>query len=80
MAGRWEKLTTLCMSPGILNEQIHVFVARDLQPGPARRETSEEIENQIVRLDDALAMIDRGEIEDAKTIAALLLYARRQKQ
>jgi ADP-ribose pyrophosphatase len=78
MAGRWEKLTTLCMSPGILNEQIHVFVARDLQPGPARREASEEIENQIVRLDDALAMIERGEIEDAKTIAAVLLYARRQ--
>ncbi|MGC3969376.1 MAG: NUDIX hydrolase [Pirellulales bacterium] len=78
IAGRWEPLTALLMSPGILNEKIHVFVARDLRPGPAHREAVEEIENLIVRLDDALSMIYRGEIEDAKTIAALLLYARRR--
>ncbi|MBA4016709.1 MAG: NUDIX hydrolase [Pirellula sp.] len=78
IAGRLEPLTELLMSPGILNERIYVFVAGDLQPGPAQREANEEIQNYIVRLDDAMAMIERGEIEDAKTIAALLLYDRRR--
>lgn len=78
IAGRLEPLVELLMSPGILNERIHVFVAYDLRPGPAQREETEEIQNYIVRLEDALAMIERGEIQDAKTIAALLLYDRRR--
>ena len=78
IAGRLEPLVELLMSPGILNERIHVFVAYDLRPGPAQREEPEEIQNYIVRLEDALAMIERGEIQDAKTIAALLLYDRRR--
>lgn len=75
-AGKLEKLTSLVMSPGILNERIHVFLATDLRPGPTHREATEEIENLVVAWDDALAMIDRGEIEDGKTVAALLLAHR----
>lgn len=74
--GKLEKLTSLLMSPGILSERIHVFLASDLQPGPARREATEEIDNLIVTWDQALTMIDRGEIEDGKTVAALLFAAR----
>ena len=50
-----------------------VFVARDLTPGEPAREANEEIENLVVTWDEALAMIDRGEIQDGKTMVALLM-------
>jgi ADP-ribose pyrophosphatase len=73
-AGRLERLAAFYLSPGILNERMHVFTAHGLVAGPARREANEEIENLVVETDEALEMIARGEIEDGKTIAALLFY------
>lgn len=74
-AGAVREAPGFFMSPGILNERMHVFVAEDLTRGEPRREPGEQIENLEVTWDDALAMVQRGEIEDAKTIAALLYYA-----
>jgi ADP-ribose pyrophosphatase len=71
-----EKFGELCMSPGILNERMHMFVATGLVPGPTALEGGEEIETVVVPWDEALAMIDRGEIRDAKTVAGLLAYDR----
>jgi ADP-ribose pyrophosphatase len=64
------------MSPGILRERMHVFVAQGLSAGAPARESGENIDNLVVPWAEALAMIDRGEIEDAKTICALLLWER----
>jgi ADP-ribose pyrophosphatase len=72
-AGRWQKLTEFYMSPGILNERMHVYLATELQPGSAHREATEEIDNELVPWSEALDMIRRGEIDDGKTIAALLM-------
>lgn len=77
-AERFDELTSYYPSPGILSERMWIFVARDLTPGDPAREANEEIENLIVRWDEALAMIDRGEIRDGKTIAAILLWERRR--
>jgi len=77
VAGRLEPLCEFFMSPGILNERMYVFVASDLAEGPPHREETEEIENLLVPLAEALRLVDAGEIRDSKTIAALLLYARR---
>jgi ADP-ribose pyrophosphatase len=57
---------------------MHVFVASELTAGPAHREANEEIENLVVTWAEALAMVDRGEIVDGKTIVALLAYERRR--
>jgi ADP-ribose pyrophosphatase len=75
-AARIEPLTELLMSPGILNERTHVFVARGLAPGRPALEPGEEIETLDVGWDEALAMVDDGQIQDAKSVAALLLYDR----
>lgn len=72
-AGKWQKLTEFYMSPGILNERMHVYLATELQPGAAHREATEEIDNHLVPWSEALELIRRGEIVDGKTIAALLL-------
>lgn len=74
VAGELRHLTTFYMSPGILNERMHVFVATGLRPGPAKRELGEEIDNLLVAWEEALTMIRDGRIEDGKTIAALLFY------
>jgi ADP-ribose pyrophosphatase len=72
-----EPLCQMLFSPGILRERMHMFVASGLEAGATRLEAGEQIETHIMRLADALAMIERGEVEDAKTVAALLLYDRR---
>jgi ADP-ribose pyrophosphatase len=73
-AGRMEELISYYPSPGILSERMHIYVAHDLTPGDAAREANEEIENYLVSWNEALALVDRGEIADGKTIVALLLY------
>jgi ADP-ribose diphosphatase len=78
-AGRWEELAEFYASPGILSERMHVFLASDTTPGNPRREANEEIENLVVTWANALAMLDRGEIVDGKTIVALLAHERRRK-
>jgi ADP-ribose pyrophosphatase len=78
-AGRITAAGTFWMSPGILREQMHVFVAEDLEPGPQALEPGERITTRIVTWDEAVAMCLDGRIQDAKTVAALLLVSRRRQ-
>lgn len=66
------------LSPGILDEVMHVFLAEDLSFVGEAREPGEEIENLVVPWSDAIAMVRRGEIADAKTIVGLLLCDERR--
>jgi ADP-ribose pyrophosphatase len=77
-AACWEPLAEFFPSPGVLSERMHLFVASQLTPGEPQREANEEIENLVLSWDEALAMVDRGEIQDGKTIVALLAYDRRR--
>lgn len=71
-AKKIEFLHAFYLSPGILNEKMHLFLATGLTPGETAREEGEEIENWLVPWEEAIAMIFRGEIQDAKTIVGLL--------
>lgn len=75
-AGRLERLTTIYTTPGFTDEVIHLFLARDLEPGNAGHEACEFIERHDVALRRAVEMVVDGEITDAKTICALLLAQR----
>ena len=79
-ASRWQELPGFYMSPGILCERMHAFVAEGLTAGAPAREAGETIDNLIVPWSEALEMVDRGEIEDAKSICALLVWERRNRQ
>ncbi len=68
-----ELLHSFFLSPGILDERMHLYRATGLREGETARESGEEIENLVVPYDEALSMITSGEIEDAKTIIGLLL-------
>lgn len=75
-ACRLEKLCEFFVSPGILHERMHLFMATDLQAGLAKPESGEEIQTHVKNLDEALRMIETGELHDAKSLIGLLLYDR----
>jgi ADP-ribose pyrophosphatase len=73
VARRWDQLGTIVTIPSFCDERITLFLARDLT-GAARELDHDEVINvDRVPFDEALRMIARGEILDAKTIAALHL-------
>src|SRR4029079_18874880 len=74
--GKVESLGGFYVAPGYSTEFIHLFVASQLIESRVPDDLAESIALDRVTLSDALAMIERGEIQDAKTIIALLKYAR----
>jgi ADP-ribose pyrophosphatase len=76
VAKTWRSLGYLYASPGVLDEKLHLFVAKDLTPGPAKPEPDEQLQPVAVRLDEAIRMCLSGQIKDAKTVTALLLWER----
>ena len=69
---RLERLTTIYTTPGFTDERIHLFLAEGLEPGAEHREADEFMELHTLRWSDVLAMIERGEIVDGKTLVSLL--------
>jgi ADP-ribose pyrophosphatase len=76
LAGRVKPMLTFFASPGILSERLYVFAAYDLQNQGAALEEGEEIEVLPTKWDEAVAMALDGQIQDGKTIAAILWYDR----
>jgi ADP-ribose pyrophosphatase len=74
-AERVERLTSIYTTPGFTNEVIHLFAAFGLSTGRVHRDVDEFLEVKTMPMSEALAMISRGEIVDAKTIVALLFVA-----
>ena len=79
VAGRMELLGTFYNSPGFCDEYSYTYLARDLAETAIEAHSVEEAAMTVERLpfDEALAMVVRGEITDAKTIIALLLAKER---
>lgn len=78
-AGELEKLLAFYTTPGFCDEVIHVYRATRLVEVPARPEHDERIEMRRLELDEARAMIARGEIREGKTLVALLLEGERRR-
>lgn len=76
VAAQVTHLFTMFTTPGFTDEVIHLYAATGLTRGAAAREAHEFIELLEVPLSAALAMVDRGEIRDAKTALGLLYFAR----
>ena len=74
-AGRIQPLITIYTSPGVLSERITIFLASDLEPGEPAREAGEQIENVLLPVEEALAMIADGRIDDGKTVCGLLYWS-----
>jgi ADP-ribose pyrophosphatase len=75
-AKKWKPMVEYYGSPGFLGESMKVFLAEGLVAGDAHPEEDELIEFRLVKLSDALKMIEKGAILDGKTLTSVLLYAR----
>jgi len=78
-AGRIDPAGEFWMSPGILRERMHLYVARDLVPGEQALEPGELIRPRVVRWEEAVAMCLDGRIVDAKSVAGILLLDARRR-
>jgi ADP-ribose diphosphatase len=67
-------------APGFCTEYLHLFLAKGLYPSPLPHDDNEAIDLVKMPLAQALEMIDAYQFLDAKTIAGILLYARRFKK
>ena len=80
-AARYDMLIDMYNSPGFSDETIRIFLARELTPVPEAERyerTDEEADIEIAwfDLDEAVAMVFRGEITNAAAVGGLLAVAR----
>lgn len=67
-------LITLRTTVAFCNEKIEVFVARNLIPSKQNLDEDEFIDLKAYTIEELKEKIFSGEIEDAKTVSALLAY------
>lgn len=74
-----ELLTELLPSPGLTDSVTTIYLASGCESGERSLHGPEEEWSEVlhVPLDEAVAMVERGEIADAKTVAGILLTDRR---
>ena len=66
-----EHLYTIYPTPGYSAEKIYIYRARGVRAGAAHPDEGEFLTAAFYPVSDVLAMIERGEIRDAKTIIAV---------
>ena len=72
--GTWREASAFYTTPGFCRERMHLFFAHDVEHGDAKPADDEELE--VVRWPVAALDSHLSEVEDAKTLAGLLLYLR----
>jgi ADP-ribose pyrophosphatase len=82
IAGSLEHLTSIYTTPGFCDEELHIFLATQLSESPHghnREEGEFSMTIQSMPLQEALAMVETGAINDSKTIIGLFWIDRRMK-
>lgn len=70
-AGKLDLLSSIFTAPGFTDEVIHVYKATGLKKGRQQLDRDEVLEIVEVSLQEAIEMIDKGTIRDAKTMVGL---------
>lgn len=71
-AAVWRSLGSILSSPGVCDEEVHLFLATGLAVKPVHHEPFEAIEIHWVAFSEALDQALTGEIRDSKTLAGLV--------
>ena len=71
-AGRLIPIGGSWVAPGYSTEYSYMYIATDLTPSPLPSDDGEDIVVEEVDFDDLHRLISTGELEDLKSIAALL--------
>jgi ADP-ribose pyrophosphatase len=68
------QVTSIYTSPGIIDEIVHLYIARGLVPAVQSLEDGEHITVEAYTPGECLHKVETGEIADAKTILGILWY------
>ena len=72
-AGTLTKVGDFYLAPGYSTEFMVVFLATDLSHNPLEADADEFLSMETVQVAEAIKMAERGEMPDAKSLAALFL-------
>lgn len=72
-----ELLISIYTTVAFCNEKIDIYVAKDLKPGKQHLDEDEYVQYQAYTVEELLQKIYACEIQDAKTVAAILAYAKK---
>jgi len=72
-AGKLVKVGEFYLAPGYSTEFMVVFLATELKDNPLQADEDEFLEVERIPIKQAFVMVERGEVPDAKSLAALLL-------
>jgi ADP-ribose pyrophosphatase len=72
LAQEWTRIGTIHTAIAYTDEAIELFLAKKLTKTERKLDQGEFLETLVVPFDEALAMIRRGEITDAKSVTGLL--------
>lgn len=72
-AQQWDRLGGITPVPGYSDEHIHLYMARNLEPVEQNLDQDEVLAVHHLPFSEVVAMITRGDITDAKTIAGIFL-------
>jgi len=78
-AAKWTHLVSFYTSVGYSTELLHTYLAEELTAGETDFDDNEAIDIELCAPEALYEMIDRGEITDGKTLAALVLYRTRRQ-
>lgn len=69
-ADKWTDLGFVYTSPGYSDEKLYLFKAENLHFTQCHPDEGEILQPLEIKIDDAIKMINNGEINDAKTLCA----------
>lgn len=72
-AGKLAQIGSFYLAPGYSTEYMGVFLAEDLSENPLEADDDEFLSVEKIPVREAIQMAERGEIPDAKSLAAMLL-------
>lgn len=70
-------LGKLLATPGYCSEQLYIFLAVNPKPGKAHLDPGEFLNVERIPFEKLLEMVDSGELEDGKTVTAILKASRK---
>ena len=78
--GKVELLTYIYTSPGFSSEKLYIYLAEDLQKRKQNLEEVELLSIEFKSIDEAVEMVLKGEIVDAKSIVGIMIGEKILKQ
>lgn len=77
-AKKWEKLASFLVSPGFVAERMTIYLATGLTAGEATPMDDERIEIGWFKKKEVAKMIEKAEIDDAKTMVGFYRWLARK--